>query len=118
MRNFNHPYCSRSIAEFWKRWHISYLLGLGLFYIPLGGRRVAVPRWYFNLFFTFLVSGLWHGANWTYVIWGALNGFYIIFEYATFNFWKNLVKKIALDRFPKFYNAVCVSLTFSLVCFA
>lgn len=81
MANFNMPYISKSIAEFWKRWHISLSTWFrDYLYIPLGGNRVKVHRWYFNLFFVFLVSGLWHGANWTFVIWGALHGFYLIVE--------------------------------------
>jgi len=74
MRNFNRPYLSRSISEFWSRWHISLSSWFrDYLYIPLGGNRVAPLRWYYNLFVTFLLSGLWHGANWTFVIWGALN---------------------------------------------
>ncbi len=81
MTNFNRPYFSKSVAEFWKRWHISLSTWFrDYLYISLGGNRVAVPRWYFNLFLTFVVSGLWHGASWTYVVWGALNGAYLIFE--------------------------------------
>ncbi len=79
MQNFNRPYLARSIAEFWKRWHISLSTWFkDYLYISLGGNRVGLPRWYWNLFITFVVSGLWHGANWTYVIWGALNGVYLI----------------------------------------
>jgi alginate O-acetyltransferase complex protein AlgI len=79
--NFDRPYFSKSISEFWKRWHISLSTWFrDYLYIPLGGNRVSPPRRYFNLFLSFLVSGLWHGANWTYVIWGALNGFYLIIE--------------------------------------
>ncbi len=77
MENFNTPYFSRSIKEFWGRWHISLS---GWFkdyvYIPLGGNRCSKPRHYLNLMITFLVSGLWHGANWTYVVWGAIHGIY------------------------------------------
>ncbi|MDT7604999.1 MAG: alginate O-acetyltransferase complex protein AlgI, partial [Acidobacteriota bacterium] len=81
MKNFDRPYFSKSISEFWKRWHISLSTWFRDYvYLSLGGNRVSRPRWYFNLFFTFLVSGLWHGANWTYVIWGALNGVYLIAE--------------------------------------
>jgi alginate O-acetyltransferase complex protein AlgI len=81
MKNFNRPYFSKSVAEFWKRWHISLSTWFrDYLYISLGGSRVSRPRWYFNLFFTFLLSGLWHGANWTYVIWGALNGTYLMAE--------------------------------------
>jgi len=81
MDNFNRPYFSASISEFWRRWHISLSSWFrDYFYISLGGNRVPVPRWYFNLFITFVVSGLWHGANWTFIIWGALNGLYMVIE--------------------------------------
>lgn len=70
MENFNRPYFSKSISEFWKRWHISLSTWFKDYvYIPMGGNRVKVPRHYFNLFFTFLVSGLWHGTDWTFVAW-------------------------------------------------
>ena len=79
MKNFDSPYLSRSIKEFWRRWHISLSTWFSDYvYIPLGGNRVKLPRYYFNLFITFLISGLWHGANWTFVIWGALHGIYRI----------------------------------------
>jgi len=80
MVNFRRPYFSASISEFWKRWHISLSTWFrDYLYIPLGGNRVPKWRNYFNLFFTFLVSGLWHGANWTFIAWGALHGFYLVF---------------------------------------
>lgn len=79
MENFRRPYFARSISEFWKRWHISLSSWFrDYLYIPLGGNRVAKWRWYYNLFIVFLVSGLWHGANWTFVVWGALHGAYLI----------------------------------------
>jgi alginate O-acetyltransferase complex protein AlgI len=79
MKNFDRPYCSKSISEFWGRWHISLSTWFrDYFYISLGGNRVALPQWFLNLFLTFLVSGLWHGANWTFIIWGALHGVYLI----------------------------------------
>ena len=79
MKNFDSPYLSHSIKEYWRRWHISLSTWFSDYvYIPLGGNRVKLPRYYFNLFFTFLVSGLWHGANWTFIVWGALHGFYRI----------------------------------------
>jgi D-alanyl-lipoteichoic acid acyltransferase DltB (MBOAT superfamily) len=82
MTNFNHPYFSRSFGEFWKRWHISLSTWFRDYvYIPMGGNRVRMPRLYFNLFITFALSGLWHGANWTYVFWGALNGLLLIAEH-------------------------------------
>ena len=84
MTNFNRPYQATSVSEFWKRWHISLSTWFrDYLYISLGGNRVSIPRWYFNLFIVFLVSGLWHGANWTFVVWGALHGFYLIFALMT-----------------------------------
>lgn len=80
--NFNNPYISQSITEFWRRWHIT----LGSFmrdylYIPLGGNKVSTKRrLYFNLWFVFLVSGLWHGASWSFVFWGAYHGFFLVTE--------------------------------------
>ncbi|MBN2350165.1 MAG: MBOAT family protein [Bacteroidales bacterium] len=79
MQNFNRPYFAINIREFWQRWHISLSTWFRDYvYIPLGGSRVNTFRRYFNLFVTFLVSGLWHGANWTFVIWGALHGLYSV----------------------------------------
>lgn len=75
MRNFDHPYFSRSISEFWSRWHISLSTWFKDYvYIPLGGNRRGTMRTYCNLMIVFLVSGLWHGAAWTYVAWGAMHG--------------------------------------------
>lgn len=83
MRNFNRPYFARSIGDFWHRWHISLSTWFQQYlYIPLGGNRVKIPRHYFNLFVTFLVSGIWHGANWTFVVWGALHGAGLVVENA------------------------------------
>lgn len=78
MENFRRPYFSRSIPEFWsQRWHISLARWFrDYLYIPMGGNRVSRPRWYFNQMTVFLVSGLWHGANLTFIVWGALNGLY------------------------------------------
>ncbi len=77
MENFNAPYLSTSVSEFWRRWHISLSTWFrDYLYIPLGGNRRGKVRKYVNLLITFGVSGLWHGANWTYVVWGLLNGTY------------------------------------------
>ncbi len=80
--NFNNPYISQSITEFWRRWHMT--LGSWMrdyLYIPLGGSRVKSKyRMYFNLWFVFLASGLWHGAAWNFVIWGAFHGFFLILD--------------------------------------
>lgn len=81
MTNFRRPYFSKSVSEFWNRWHISLSTWFRDYvYIPLGGNRVSRYRWLMNLFITFVISGLWHGASWTFVIWGALNGIYLIAE--------------------------------------
>lgn len=79
MENFNVPYFATSIREFWRRWHISLSSWFkDYLYIPLGGNRCSKPRQYLNIMIIFLVSGLWHGANWTFVVWGGLHGFYQI----------------------------------------
>ena len=80
-RNFRTPLFSKSMKEFWGRWHITLSTWFrDYLYIPLGGNRVSRGRWYYNLFVTFLVSGLWHGASWAFAIWGGLNGVYLIAE--------------------------------------
>ena len=79
MRNFAYPYFSRDIAEFWRRWHISLSTWFrDYLYIPLGGSRGGIPMKVRNTFIIFLVSGFWHGANWTFIIWGALNAIYFL----------------------------------------
>lgn len=119
MKNFDRPYHSKSISEFWKRWHISLSTWFkDYIYIPLGGNRVATVGIYFNLFVTFLISGFWHGANWTYVIWGALNGVYIIFAIITKDFRKKVVELVGLNKFPRIYKFIQIIITFSLTCFA
>lgn len=81
MENFRRPYLATSMGEFWRRWHISLSTWFRDYvYIPLGGSRVKECRHYFNLFVTFLVSGLWHGAAWTFVFWGGMHGVMLIIE--------------------------------------
>ena len=83
VNNFHHPYLSVSITDFWRRWHISLSTWLKDYvYIPLGGSRCSKLRNYWNIFITFLVSGIWHGANWTFVVWGILHGLFQIIEKA------------------------------------
>ena len=119
MTNFNRPYFSRSISEFWKRWHISLSTWFkDYLYISLGGNRVSIPRWYLNLFIVFTISGLWHGANWTYIIWGAINGFYLVFAIVTEKWRKRFNALIYLDRIPRLHNVLQISITFILACFA
>lgn len=79
--NFNYPYISKSITEFWRRWHISLSSWFRDYvYIPLGGNRVSKYRWVYNLFVVWLLTGVWHGANWTFIIWGLLYYFFLILE--------------------------------------
>ena len=79
LKNFNYPYFSRNIAEFWRRWHISLTSWFkDYIYIPLGGSRRGIKKQIFNTFIIFLVSGFWHGANWTFILWGGVNACLII----------------------------------------
>lgn len=120
MDNFRRPYFSRSISEFWKRWHISLSTWFkDYLYIPLGGNRVSIPRWYLNLIIVFVVSGLWHGANWTFIVWGALHGSYLILEILL----KPLKNRFLTfvnpkNKFPWLVKFIEISITFCLVTFA
>lgn len=99
MKNFDHPYSATSIKEFWSRWHISLSSWFrDYLYIPLGGSRVSRPRHLFNLFAVFLVSGLWHGAAWTFVVWGALHGFYQIVGNLTAKHRDALVESLGFSK--------------------
>lgn len=81
MDNFRSPYLSASVNEFWGRWHISLSTWFRDYvYIPLGGNRVSIPRWAFNTMVVFMISGLWHGASWTFVVWGGLHGLMLLSE--------------------------------------
>ncbi len=81
--NFRFPYFATSVADFWRRWHISLSTWFrDYLYLPLGGNRVRKARWAFNILVVFLVSGLWHGAAWTFVVWGAIHGLYLLAERA------------------------------------
>lgn len=101
MKNFDAPYRSKSVAEFWKRWHISLSTWFkDYLYITLGGNRVSIPRWYLNLIIVFLISGLWHGANWTFIVWGAIHGFYMVCGAASADWRKKISLKYRLNQFP------------------
>ncbi|HEX7414490.1 MAG TPA: MBOAT family O-acyltransferase, partial [Bacteroidia bacterium] len=79
--NFNNPYIAQSITDFWRRWHISLSRWMrDYLYIPLGGNKVSGIRLYFNLWVVFLISGLWHGAEWNFILWGAYHGFFLAIE--------------------------------------
>jgi D-alanyl-lipoteichoic acid acyltransferase DltB (MBOAT superfamily) len=119
MTNFRRPYLAQNIGEFWHRWHISLSTWFrDYLYIPLGGNRVAKWRWQFNLFVTFLISGLWHGANWTFVIWGALHGFYLVFAIwiKKFTGWFNRVTGLVGQ--PVLHKVLRIVKNFALVYFA
>lgn len=120
MINFRRPYMAKSIREFWHRWHISLSTWFrDYLYIPLGGSRVSTKsRHYFNLFFTFLVSGLWHGANWTFVIWGALHGFYQLFSIWTRSITDKVNNALGLTNSPRLHGALQTLITFALAYFA
>ena len=89
--NFNYPYIARNIQEFWRRWHISLSSWFrDYLYIPLGGNRKGNLRTYINLFTVFLLCGLWHGANWTFLAWGGYYGIFLVFERLLPNFTSSL----------------------------
>jgi alginate O-acetyltransferase complex protein AlgI len=119
MTNFNRPYHAKSISEFWKRWHISLSTWFkDYLYIPLGGNRASEGRWYFNLFFTFVISGVWHGANWTFVAWGAINGFYLLFSIWTRRVRGRLARASGLASRPGLHKTFSMAVTFTLTCYA
>jgi alginate O-acetyltransferase complex protein AlgI len=119
MKNFDKPYHSKNISEFWGRWHISLSSWFrDYLYISLGGNRVSVPRWYFNLFFVFLVSGFWHGANWTFIVWGALHGFYLVFAIISKKTRDRLNRLSGITRIPWLYTLTQILITYCLVTFA
>jgi alginate O-acetyltransferase complex protein AlgI len=119
MRNFKRPFFSKSTSEFWKRWHISLSSWFrDYLYISIGGNKVSLPRWYFNLLFVFFISGLWHGAGWTFIIWGTLNGFYLVFGIISRPFRNRLNEITGITKLPKLNLALQVISTFLLTCFA
>lgn len=116
MKNFDRPYFSKTISEFWRRWHISLSSWFrDYLYIPLGGNRVSKVRWYFNQFFVFLMSGLWHGASWNFVIWGGLHGLYLIFAIWSASFRNKIVHLLSLSNLSFFYKIVQILTVFILV---
>ncbi|MCG8320862.1 MAG: MBOAT family protein [Cytophagales bacterium] len=119
MQNFRRPYFATNIREFWSRWHISLSTWFrDYLYIPLGGNRVIKWRWYYNLFVTFVVSGLWHGANWTFIVWGFLHGSYLVLGYMTKNVRSKLLKSVKLDPNSHLTRLLDVLVTFHLVLLA
>jgi D-alanyl-lipoteichoic acid acyltransferase DltB (MBOAT superfamily) len=110
--NFKRPYLSTSVTEFWRRWHISLSTWFRDYvYIPIGGSKRRLSRVVYNLLITFLISGLWHGADWKFVIWGGLNGIYISIEYL----WNKFKLPDTSNFFPKIIGQIK---TFLLVGFS
>lgn len=115
MPNFKQPYCAQNIVDFWKRWHISLTTWFtDYLYIPLGGSRKGMLRNYVNIFIVFMVSGLWHGASWHYVVWGGLHAMYQI----VYKMWRRLMEKLH-------FSSICTNMkiinrvgTFIIVDFA
>ena len=115
MENFRQPYLSRSVREFWRRWHIFLSTWFrDYLYIPLGGNRVAFGYMLVNIMIVFVVSGLWHGASWTFAIWGALHGSYLVGETVLFR-WNQPAKFHLPFAVPRIVKML---FTFMLVCFA
>ncbi len=105
LENFDNPYIAQNITEFWRRWHISLSSWLREYlYFPLGGNRISTARTYLNLWIVFLISGLWHGANWTFVAWGAFHGFFLMLD--------KLFLIRLMERLPKLFR---VFVTFVIV---
>ena len=117
MENFKKPYFARNIMEFWKRWHISLSTWFrDYLYIPLGGNRLGLNRQIFNMMVVFVVSGLWHGANWTFVIWGLIHGLFYI--PTLFIKDRNEKKQLSASPFPDFKTFLLVIFNFIIVLLA
>jgi alginate O-acetyltransferase complex protein AlgI len=119
LKNFAFPYFSRDIAEFWRRWHISLSSWFkDYLYIPLGGSKGTIGAKIRNTFIIFLVSGFWHGANWTFIVWGLLNAIYIL-PSIIFKSNRNNIEIVAKGKsLPTFKDFVAICFTFSLTTFA
>jgi D-alanyl-lipoteichoic acid acyltransferase DltB (MBOAT superfamily) len=119
MKNFDRPYASKSIPEFWRRWHISLSTWFkDYLYIPLGGNRGKKWRVYLNLMIVFLISGLWHGASWNFIIWGAIHGSLLIIYMLIAGFYKSEVP-IVLTRIQRFITTtIAIVIVFCLTSIA
>lgn len=120
--NFNRPYFATSVQEFWKCWHMSLTSWLtDYIYTPLTRTKKIKIKWYYlmlgSLLVTFVISGVWHGANWTFIAWGALHGIYLVVGASTQKWRTKLHKKTGLLGQPRLHRALKVASTFGLVCF-
>jgi D-alanyl-lipoteichoic acid acyltransferase DltB (MBOAT superfamily) len=119
VENFDAPFCSRSIGEFWRRWHISLSNWFRDYvYIPLGGSRGSWFVTIRNLLFTFTLSGLWHGAGWNYIVWGALNGTYLVCGRITHPWRRRLAARLRISEGNPLRAGISVLLTFAFTCVA
>ncbi len=117
MRNFDTPYYAATVTDFWRRWHISLSTWFrDYIYIPLGGNRVSKPRWVLNQMITFGISGIWHGANWTFVVWGLLNGLYLTVGKLTLDFREKIKKVTGYAKIPVLPGIIGTAVTFYIVC--
>lgn len=118
-RNFERPYFSKGIREFWRRWHITLCSWFkDYLYIPLGGNRCSKIRNYINIMIVFVVSGLWHGADVSFIVWGALHGVYQVVEKAIEPFWNKVMVRLKIQTSGSIYKLFQVIKTFVLVDFA
>lgn len=115
MHNFRNPYAAQSITDFWRRWHISLTTWFREYlFIPLGGSRTNTAKWIRNILLVFLVSGLWHGANWTFIIWGGIHGIWYLFEKLAVKRWPGL----SVHQLPRLLQWLAWVKTFVFVCVA
>lgn len=118
MKNFNNPYFSQSISEFWSRWHISLSTWFrDYLYIPMGGNKISKQKTNFNKLFVFFVSGLWHGANWTFIFWGGIHGVISIAE-ESIKKNVNTINMLKYSIFKNFYSFISWFMTFTIVTIA
>jgi D-alanyl-lipoteichoic acid acyltransferase DltB (MBOAT superfamily) len=116
MKNFDRPYSALTIGDFWRKWHISLSTWFRDYvYIPLGGNRVSPSRRELNLFIVFLLSGLWHGADWKFIIWGALHGVYLVVGNVTRKARLRIREQLGITRVPWLDRGLQQATTFVLV---
>jgi alginate O-acetyltransferase complex protein AlgI len=132
MKNFNRPYFAKSVAEFWRRWHISLTTWLrDYLFLPIAYKILRILKnkpfmkirpevWSYAgaTLITMLLAGLWHGANWTYIIWGSLIGVYLVFSYFTKNIRRKILKLTGLSKPGPIHKFISAGTTFSLICFS
>lgn len=116
--NFNAPYFSQTIGEFWRRWHVSLSSWFrDYLYIPLGGSKKGIAKTYINLLIVFIASGLWHGAAWTYIAWGCMNGLFQVFGRITKPFRQHIKSILSIQETNFSHRLLCTCITFCLIDF-